>query len=642
VDNLLELVNVKKSYQIRKDKIQVVLNDVNVSFAEKGFVSILGSSGNGKTTLLNIIGGLDTIDSGKVCFDQKEIKDFEKFRREKVGYVFQHFNLVAHLNAVDNVILSMGDHVKNKKEKAEELLIDMGLEECFYKLPKQLSGGQQQRIAIARMVAKDVDIIICDEPTGSLDEETEKNIVEIIKKLSKDRLVLFVTHSKKIANKYSDRIIVVKRGTLVEENSIENKEKYSLHQHKRSYKKNYLFLAKKSLKGRLKYTFKYLLLATFILLTASLAFILEGEFFKMYMHEEAIVNGINNMIFDVDEENLESAMDEIIKSEYVDHVTPNYHLTIGVAGPDLADTRLTTEVHVENITNNQYIEDIIMVGRYPENPSEVLMTPEGIMTLMVELETASESMLDEYMAGEVSPEKVYELVKWRNLTVREYGSPRIKVVGLLDETKIFESNHRVYYVDGFFDLFEYPGGAKANQIKVYKNDYYRSAEESIINSLDENIIVINEQYNYMNSSTYNHIDSFLQLSKITLYLVLVIAAISFLSLEYTSLFERKYEIGLYRSLGYSKGNIQKILASEMFIIGFIAMTFVMMVLSFFSWIAYINLDYYSSFIEILETLNIIGIFISLILILSAFIMVIIYTGNTIILRKSVISNINVE
>ncbi len=215
--SLLELVNINKNYQIRKDKIQTVLKNVNVTFSNTGFVSILGSSGNGKTTLLNIVGGLDKLDSGKIYFNQQEILDFEKFRRERVGYVFQQFNLIDHLNIIDNVIISMDDHIENKKEIAKKILKDIGLEESFHKLPKHLSGGEQQRVAIARMIAKDVDIIICDEPTGSLDEETEKNIVGIIKELSKSKLVLFVTHNRKIAEEYSDRVILVDRGKLVED-----------------------------------------------------------------------------------------------------------------------------------------------------------------------------------------------------------------------------------------------------------------------------------------------------------------------------------------------------------------------------------------------------------------------------------------
>ena len=147
--------------------------------------------GSLSSSLLNIIGGLDSPDSGEIKYNKELIKDYEKFRRERVGYVFQDFNLVGHLSAVDNVILSMSNDVNDKKKRAIDVLHKLGLKDHLHKHPSQLSGGQQQRVAIARMIVKDVDIIICDEPTGSLDEVTEKNIVELIKELSVDKLVIF-------------------------------------------------------------------------------------------------------------------------------------------------------------------------------------------------------------------------------------------------------------------------------------------------------------------------------------------------------------------------------------------------------------------------------------------------------------------
>ncbi len=153
-------------------------------------------------------------------------------------------------------------------------------------------------------------------------------------------------------------------------------------------------------------------------------------------------------------------------------------------------------------------------------------------------------------------------------------------------------------------------------------------------------ISVNEDYGNMLTGIYSHIDSFLQLSKITLYLVVVIATVSFLTLHYTSLFERKYEIGLYRALGYSKRNIRKVLASEMLMISMASLFTVLIMLNLFSLLAFLNLDYYNSYLDVLDTLNIAGIMGSLMVIISLFTMVIVYTGNHLILRKPVISNIN--
>ncbi len=641
---MLELVNICKSYQIRKDKVQNVLKNINVKFSNTGFVSILGSSGNGKTTLLNLIGGLDDFDSGKVLFNQKEVKDFEKFRREKVGYVFQQFNLIEHLNALDNVIVSMGDHAKNKKETAKKILVDMGLGECLNKLPKHLSGGQIQRIAIARMIAKDIDIIICDEPTGSLDEETEKAVVKIIKELSKTKLVIFVTHNRKVAKEYSDRIITVNSGELIEvENHLDdisiNSEAKS-----RSYKKNTTWLSTKSLLGRLKYTMKYLMLTSFILLVTSLAFILEGEFFKQYMHMESLDSGIKIINFElVDEDSLvdDELIDKINKIKDVEHATPYYDFAIDLAATNYEKSRVSSKTLVENISGNDYIKTTIAVGRFPEKADEVLMTAKGVISLLKELKIGGQRLEDQYLTEEVSIEHVFSLIDWKKIIVAEYGMPRIKVVGLIDDKKIFEEYQKVYVLDGFFDSFEYPGGVKSRGVKVYKSDLYVEANDEIIKEVTEDeSIIVNKNYSESINDLYSHINSYLQLSKATLYMIIAIATVSFLSLLYTSLFERKYEVGLYRALGYSKTNIIKTLATEMFMISLCSLFIVIVLLNVFTYVTFINLDYYHSFAEVLDTLNILGVIGSLTLVISVFIMVIVYTGNHIILRKTVLSNIN--
>ncbi|MCH4891125.1 ATP-binding cassette domain-containing protein [Acidaminobacter sp. JC074] len=631
---MLELINIKKNYQIRKDKFQTVLKGVNVKFSNKGFVSILGSSGNGKTTLLNVIGGLDTIDSGMIKFNDEEVTDFEQFRRERIGYVFQQFNLVEHLTIVDNVIVSMDDDVKDKIGRAKEILIDMGLEANMDKHPKHLSGGQQQRVAIARMIAKDVDIIICDEPTGSLDDETEKSIVEIIKKLSKEKLVLFVTHNRHIAETYSDRIIHVKSGQLLEDDMNKKDIHPNTQKNKRTYKKNIFWLARKSLTGRKKFSLKYLFLTTFILLVASGTFILEGEFFKRYMHESAIEDGINVLYFENNEIETFGDVDNVT------HITPYYDLTIGVAASNYESTRKSTESLVENVTGNDYIKSIITDGRFPENPYEILMTAEGAILLLKDLNIGGERLYDQYLTGEVTSDYVFSLVDWKQFFIAEYGMPRVKIVGLLDDKKIAEDYHKVYFVDGFFDLFEYPGGVKYDHIKVYKDNLYRQANESIIEELSTLGLSVNEDYKIKLDGIYRHIDSFLNLSKISLYLIIGIALVSFLSLQYTSLFERKFEIGLYRALGYSKSNILRVFASEMFTISLIALILVLLAMNLFSLIMLSNLDYYTSMAEILDTLNIGWISLGLFGIISLFTLVSIYSGNYLILRKSVLSNIN--
>ncbi len=236
------------------------------------------------------------------------------------------------------------------------------------------------------------------------------------------------------------------------------------------------------------------------------------------------------------------------------------------------------------------------------------MTAEGVIILMKELKIGGERLHDQYLTGEISSAYVFGLIDWKEFIVAEYGMPRIKVVGLIDDNKIFEDYHKVYSITGFFDLFEYPGSIKTNQIKIYKDNLYLEANNEIVNKMIlKEEISVNEDYGNMLTGIYSHIDSFLQLSKITLYLVVVIATVSFLTLHYTSLFERKYEIGLYRALGYSKRNIRKVLASEMLMISMASLFTVLIMLNLFSLLAFLNLDYYNSYLDVLDTLNIAGI-----------------------------------
>ncbi|MBM7613866.1 ABC transporter ATP-binding protein/permease [Alkaliphilus hydrothermalis] len=639
---MLRLVNINKSYQIRKGKMQNVLNNLNVEFSSKGFVSILGNSGNGKTTLLNIIGGLDRQDSGEIYFNDQEISDYELFRREKVGFVFQDFNLIDHLSALDNVIISMSDENKNKKKNATEILTKLGLEDCLHKLPKQMSGGQKQRVAIARMIAKDVDVIICDEPTGSLDEETERNIVGIIKELSKEKLVLFVTHNRRVAEKYSDRIIRIKSGSVFEDINDYDKTASTKIENNKLYNENCLWLSIKNLIGRYKQTVKYIVLTAFIMLVASLAIIMESELFRLYMHDYYIDKGIMSIILDikddvVGEEDLLS--DWETKSDII-HAAFNFDSTIKIGRTDYQVSGIYTPSRLEEITSNEYLKEMLTNGRLPKESNEVLMSAEGAISLLTKLNIGGERLYDQFMTGELDSEYVYSLMDDKEFIVAEYGTPRMKVVGLVDDNKVHETDLTVYFIDGFTSLFEYPKGLQPTKIKLYKDNLNRDVNDEIINIAEQNgQVEINEDHRKKVDKIYNKIDSFLELSKIALYVIIVIASISFFSLLSTSLFERKYEIGLYRSIGYNKRNINKILGSEMFFTGVVSLLLVIISLLAFAVVMYFKLDFIKSFVEVFNIINLFNIVAALVLVLSFFVSAIVYIVNRTILKNSILSNI---
>ena len=232
---MLELKNINKSYKTG-NFVQHALKNVDLSFRKNEFVAILGPSGSGKTTLLNIIGGLDRYDSGDLIINGKSTKKFkatewDSYRNNCVGFIFQSYNLISHISVLENVEMALtlsGYKRKNKKEKALEALEKVGLKDHAYKKPNQLSGGQMQRVAIARSLVNDPDIILADEPTGALDSATSVQIMNLIKEIAKDKLVIIVTHNPELAKDYANRIIEFKDGEILSDSNPINSEEENL------------------------------------------------------------------------------------------------------------------------------------------------------------------------------------------------------------------------------------------------------------------------------------------------------------------------------------------------------------------------------------------------------------------------------
>ncbi len=232
---MIELKKIYKEYLLAEDKV-IALNDISLTFRDNEFISILGPSGCGKTTLLNIIGGLDKYTSGELSIDGKTTKDFrekewDSYRNSSVGFVFQSYNLIPHLTVLENVTMALslsGVSAKEAKKRAIKALKEVELENHIKKRPNQLSGGQMQRVAIARALVNDPKILLADEPTGALDTETSVKIMELIKKISKNRLVIMVTHNPDLAEIYSDRIINILDGQIMGDSNPVKESKKSI------------------------------------------------------------------------------------------------------------------------------------------------------------------------------------------------------------------------------------------------------------------------------------------------------------------------------------------------------------------------------------------------------------------------------
>ena len=223
---MLRLVDIDKTYKAASGNVDA-LKKVNLNFRKNEFVSILGPSGSGKTTLLNIIGGLDKYTAGDLVIAGKSTKDFRDrdwdfYRNQRIGFIFQSYNLIPHQNVLSNVELALTISGISKTERvarAKEALDKVGLTDQYYKKPNQLSGGQCQRVAIARALVNNPEILLADEPTGALDTKTSEQIMALIKEISKDRLVIMVTHNPDLADRYSTRIINLLDGEIVKDSN---------------------------------------------------------------------------------------------------------------------------------------------------------------------------------------------------------------------------------------------------------------------------------------------------------------------------------------------------------------------------------------------------------------------------------------
>lgn len=219
---MLQIKEICKKYKTG-NLIQKALDSVSLNLRDNEFVAILGPSGSGKTTLLNIIGGLDRYDSGDLIINgistkKYKDKDWDSYRNHTIGFVFQSYNLIPHQTILSNVELALtisGISKSERREKAKHALDQVGLNGQYHKKPSQLSGGQMQRVAIARALVNNPHILLADEPTGALDSDTSLQVMDLLKEVAKDRLVVMVTHNPELAQDYATRIVNLKDGKII-------------------------------------------------------------------------------------------------------------------------------------------------------------------------------------------------------------------------------------------------------------------------------------------------------------------------------------------------------------------------------------------------------------------------------------------
>ena len=218
---MIEFKNVNKIYKTKKGVETKALNNISLKIGNKGIVFITGKSGSGKSTMLNLLGGLDTLTSGELLINGKNIskfknKEYDSYRNTYIGFIFQEFNILDQYNVYDNIALALRlQNKKTSKEEIDNLLNKLGLKDIGQRKPNELSGGQKQRVAIARALIKNPEIILADEPTGNLDQTSSKQIFDLLKEVSKEKLVIVVSHDMESAKKYADRIIKISDGNII-------------------------------------------------------------------------------------------------------------------------------------------------------------------------------------------------------------------------------------------------------------------------------------------------------------------------------------------------------------------------------------------------------------------------------------------
>jgi len=599
---MIELKNISKTYN-HNNQTQIVLDNISHVFKEGSNTSILGESGSGKTTLLNIIGGIDLDYEGDILFNGETVTDFDQFRREHVSFIFQDLNLINHLSLIKNITVSLTNDVKNREEKAESLLKRVGLYDHRDKKPHQLSGGEKQRVAIARALARDTDILLCDEPTGSLDDETKNDIMSLIIDVFKDRTILFVTHDDQMAEQYSDTIFKFEAGQV---------EIDLLHYPKPLPKKEKKKRKNKTFNKRFEFN---LLSKKFSLFHASYLITIIAA---LFLFGTGIISGIET---EVDNYYIEKhKVDKIdVRTTrfsvegfrgFVDsHNEKHGNPIIGfMTGLDMKvyypSSNIENDMYLRNIqeTLRETIEEDIVVGRFPERNNEILYSKgSAVQSLVTHLSKNIDdesSLLDLYkeiqsLSDDILFEKINELdISYKNtykFNDENYYDNDLVIVGIIDDYKysyneelVFELgdeiqtvtvNTNVYMLEEEFLDFIYLVhlgyyGLRLNDYSVFiEEEDFELRNEVFAEFLLEGFQIAGRDYVTNERDDYH---KRLQGYKITLVagclLVMIFGGISVYNGIQTNIERNKRNIGIYKSLGYTSKNIKSMFVTEGLII----------------------------------------------------------------------------
>jgi putative ABC transport system permease protein len=586
---LLELKNINKFYKLSSNEKFYALRGVNLSFNKGELVSVIGESGSGKSTLMNLIGGLDSDYCGELFANGKDIrkfrsKDLDKYRKNKVGFVFQSFNLISHLSVLDNITIAMtlsNVRKKDRIKRAKEMLNEFGLKNHINKKPNQLSGGQKQRVAIARALINDPEIIIADEPTGSLDSKTSMQVLDIMKAIAaRGKLVIMVTHSEKVAS-CSSRVIKICDGEIINDREIfklednTNKEKVDKDKFNVNEKGQNLNVIS-AIKLALVNMKEKLIRNIFVSIGASIGIMSVilmlslGNGVKAYFNN-TMKSYVNPLVIEV---NMPSNDDETVDLDITTIEKPNINAQKSFEEGDIQNLS-----QIENVSSLEKGFTAISIGanslsyngkgcnlmRISTISSNITDSNIEDGALPKEGEILINKSVNDKLGGEIIGKKVsVHILVNQKILKKEFIVSGIYTTAGGDLTAIMKSAFLNYSdLEKFYSENNYE--LKPNVMYINTNsDKYTTAIKGKIKALG-----------YSGSSQEQMAEMFNQMINILTYVLAGIAAISLVVstimivvVMYISVSERTKEIGIIKAIGARKKDIRRIFVCEAFLIGF--------------------------------------------------------------------------
>lgn len=599
---MLSLKNVNKYYKSVNNFH--ALKDITINVNEGEFVAILGESGSGKSTLLNVISGLDEYESGDITINGVSTKDFSKkewaiYRNNYVGFIFQEYNLVDHLTIAENVelpLLLQGVSPKEARKKALEECKLLGLINHVNKIPNKLSGGQQQRAAIARALITEPKVILADEPTGALDSENAKIILDILKVLSKDHVVILVTHDEDFAIGYADRIITLEDGRIISDtnqNVIASDVTKEINLKRPNMKLSILWkFAKNNLKKRKFRTFFTSLTMSIGLISIFLIlFLVNGirtevnDFITSIIPKDQyfVKSEINNsFLSDEDYNYIKSRIgNEVSEAYYQYTIIPLTNNEVGSYKDDemnevkIYEQKNYSLIGIPTIKENFY-SNLKLVGEYPKNNNEVIISSKvaeeivGIKNIKEKDLNKTLTLLDDFNVERFSSFDD-DGVQFKIVGIIYANSNDVFVLNSkLEEvsSNITEDDIALYYQN--YNNLHNSSLVDKSILNVFLNTKNQREIDSFADSLASKGLVLKNPENIINSSINNFFDTVLYILLGTAAISLIVAGILVGLMIYISVVERIKEIGILTSIGARGSNIRSMFLFESGFIGFLS------------------------------------------------------------------------